>query len=322
MFDLCYRDIVGWLAIGTLLVSCQSSSIAPLTAEPTSTRTVEHAMETIEVPMVPQRVVVLDTAPLDTALALGIKPIGTAIYGQPPDYLRDQVEGIEIIGDANQPNLETILKLKPDLILGSKIGTEDLYSRLSQIAPTVLTEDSGRSSDDWQANLQLYAEALGQTEQAEQLLQDYHQRVQHLRAIVQPQALKVSVLIVATDVVRAYTTGSFSGSILQDIGLSRPSAQDDPNGYALQLSPEALDTLDGDYIFLIYSTYRPGRLSKTDFITDPIWSQLDAVQQDRVCQVNNEVWIAGRSVLAANQVLTDVEACLKLGEMEKAKRVE
>ena len=314
MFNWRFQNIVGWLALGTLLVSCRSGSGTPSATE--TTRTVVHAMGSSKVPVSPQRVVVLDTAPLDAALALGIKPIGTAIYGQPPDYLGDQVEEIEVIGDANQPKLETILKLKPDLILGSKIGTEEQYNQLSQIAPTVLTEDSGRSGDDWQANLQLYANALGQPEQAKQLLQDYRQRVQQLRTVVQPQALEISVLIVATDVVRAYTTGSFSGSILQDIGLSRPPVQDAPDGYALQLSPEALDTLDGDYIFLIYSAYRPGRLSKADFITDSIWSQLNAVQQGRVCQVNNEVWIAGRSVLAANQILADVEACLASGEVE------
>ncbi|MEM9267139.1 MAG: iron-siderophore ABC transporter substrate-binding protein [Cyanobacteria bacterium P01_F01_bin.13] len=313
--------MIGWLAVGTLLASCQSGSVTPSTTE--STRPIEHAMGTTEIPVSPQRVVVLDTAPLDTTLALGITPVGTAVYGQPPKYLGDRVKEIEIIGDANQPNLETILSLKPDLILGSKIGAEEQYSQLSQIAPTVLTEDSGRAGDSWQTNLRLYGEALGRAEQAEQLLQDYRQRVQQLQTKVdQPQALTISVLIVAKDVVRGYAAGSFSGAILQDIGFSRPPVQNNDQEYALQLSPEALDTLDGDYIFLIYSTYRPRRLSKAEFVSDPIWSQLNAVKQDRVCQVNSEVWIAGRSVLAANQILTEIEACFESGEVEPSKRVE
>ncbi|MEL6937336.1 MAG: ABC transporter substrate-binding protein, partial [Cyanobacteria bacterium J06607_17] len=181
----------------------------------------------------------------------------------------------------------------------------------SQIAPTVLTEGSGREND-WQKNLRLYARALDRPEQAEQLLQEYEQKVQQLKAIlVRPQALEISVLIIPNDVVRAYTTGSFSGSILQDIGLSRTPAQDDDQGYALQLSPEALDAIDGDYIFLIYSKSRPGRLSKADFITHPLWSQLEAVKQDKVCQVSSHAWISGRNILAAHQVLADVEACLQ-----------
>ena len=308
MFDSYCRNIVGWLVVGTLLAGCQSSPVAP--TEPV--RNIEHAMGTSEVIESPQRVVVLDTAPLDVAVALGIKPVGTAIYGTLPKYLEEQLEGIEIVGDANQPNLETILSLNPDLILGSKIGFEGLYSRLSQIAPTVLTEDSGRAGNSWQANLQLYAKALGKSNQAEQLLQDYQQRVQQLQEkISQPEALEISVLIVSRDVVRAYVAGSFPGSVLKDIGFSRPPGQSDDQEYVLQLSPEALDTLDGDYIFLVYSTYRPGGFQKENFVTDPVWSQLKAVKQDRVCQVSGEVWIAGRSILAANQILIDVEKCLE-----------
>ena len=309
MFDLHYRNIAGRLAVVTLLAGCQAGSVAPPPAD--STRTIDHAMGNSQIPLVPQRVVTLDTAPLDAALALGIKPIGTAVYGQLPGYLGDRVDDIEIIGDGNRPDLETTLALKPDLILGSAISHNRIYNKLSQIAPTVLTEGSGRAHD-WPENLQLYAEALGQSETVDQLLQDYRQRVQQLQEkIGQPQTLEISVLLVSNDVVRAYTTGSFSGSVLQDVGFSRTPVQDDRQDYALELSREALDTLDSDYIFLIYSSSRPGRLSKADFVANPIWSQLEAVQQGNVCQVDNDVWIAGRNVLAANQILADVEACLK-----------
>ncbi|MEM9513069.1 MAG: iron-siderophore ABC transporter substrate-binding protein [Cyanobacteria bacterium P01_E01_bin.48] len=308
MSDSSYRRTVIYLAMGVLLAGCQSDAdVSPAT---TPSRTIEHAMGSVEVPVSPQRVVVLDTAPLDAALALGVKPVGTIVYRQSPDYLGDRTEGIEIIGDGNKPNLEAVLNLQPDLILGSKIGAGELYTQLSQIAPTVLTEGSGRTGD-WSENLQLYAEALGKSTAAEQLLADYRQRVRQLQAAIdQPQALEISVVIVPQDIVRAFTTGSFAGSVLQDIGFSRPPAQDDPDGYVARLSPESLEALDGDYVFLIYSTYQPGGTSKEAFVTHPIWSQLQVVQQDRVCQVDGAVWIAGRSILAARQILTDIETCL------------
>ena len=304
-----YQNMAGWLVVVITLAGCQLGLVAPPAASPT--HTVEHVMGETEVPIYPQRVVTLDTAPLDTALALGVKPIGTAIYGQPPEYLGNRVNGIDIIGDGNEPNLETVLRLEPDLILGSAIGHGEVYNKLSQIAPTVLTEGSGRTRD-WQGNLRLYGEALGRVEAVDQLLKDYQQKVQQLQETIgQPQIFKISVLIVSNDVVRAYTAGSFSGSVLDDVGFARNPAQDNPQEYALELSREALDTLDGDYIFLIYSTAQPGRLSKAKFVSDPIWSQLKAVQRNNVCQVNHEVWIAGRSILAANQILTDIEACLR-----------
>ena len=311
MIKMLRRNIGSWLIVGALATGCQSGPAITPTATSGPTRTIEHAGGKTQVPMLPQRVVVLDTAPLDTALALGIKPVGTIVYGQLPEYLGDQVNDIEIVGDGNEPNLETILQLEPDLILSSKPGTERLYRRLSQIAPTVLAEDSGRTGD-WPKHFRLYAEALGKSAQAEQLLQTYQEQVQQVKQqINQPETIEISVLSSYDSRIGAYTAGSFSGSVLQDLGFARTPSQRATRRYAVQLSREALPKLDGDFIFLIYSSHFPGGLQKTDFVTDSIFAQLSAVQQDRVCEVPNAVWIAGRSILAAQQILTDVGKCLE-----------
>ncbi|MEM7795763.1 MAG: ABC transporter substrate-binding protein [Cyanobacteria bacterium P01_C01_bin.118] len=192
-------------------------------------------------------------------------------------------------------------------------------------------------------NFQLYADALGKSEQAEQLLQDYQDQVQQLQQTLEnPQDLTISVIAIANERIGTYTAGSFSGVILNDIGFARNSFQAATWRYGLPLSRESLDQLDGDYIFLIYSSYsgfepnevrrttsKPllakivayltrsenaiylGGNTKKDFITDPIWSQLEAVNQDHVCEVAGEIWAAGRSILAAQQILVDVEECLK-----------
>mgnify|MGYP001795575555 FL=1 len=308
------RNIGGWLIAGVLIVGCQST--APPAAEAGDIRTVDHAKGTSQVPRMPQRVVVLDTAPLAAAIALGIKPVGTIVYGQLPKYLGDEVSGITPVGDGNQPSFEAILQLNPDLILGSKPGNENLYSQLSQIAPTVLAEDSGRAGD-WPQHFRLYAEALGRSEQAEQLLQSYQEQVETFRQqLDQPADMEISLLASYDNKIGAYTTGSFPGSVLQDIGFARNPAQNTTRRYALQLSQEALTKLDGDFIFLIYSSHFPGVIKIEEFIADPIWSQLKAVQQNRVCEVPNEVWIAGRSILAAQQILVDVGECLNLEQLD------
>ena len=295
--------------LGGLLAGCQPQQT--VTAPSVPTRTVSHAMGTTEVPETPERVVVLDTAPLDSAIALGIQPVGTITYGTFPSYLPSQPEEIAIIGEGNQPNQEAILQLEPDLILGSKTGSSrQEYRQFSRIAPTVYTEGSGRAGD-WQENFLLHAEALGQIEQAEILLADYRAQIEKVQAqLDSPETLEISVIGTYSGKVGAYTTGSFSGSVLNDIGLARTAAQDLPRRYASEISAEALDDLDGDYIFLIYSPDFSGSLQKADFAADPVWSRLEAVQQDRLCEVSGAVWAAGRSLLAAQQILQDIEACL------------
>jgi iron complex transport system substrate-binding protein len=300
------------LAVG-LTTACgmiPGQSNDPLTTLPpgTPTRAIRHAMGTTQVPLQPKRIVVLDTAALDSAIALGIKPVGTLFFKSPPAYLGNQVQGIEVIGLDSNPNLEKVLSLKPDLILGNKISSERFYSKLVKAAPTVLTEGSGRSGE-WQENFQLYAEALGRSAQAKVLLQQYQQRVTALKQRLQqrfPKTLVVSVVATGNKQIGAYTRRSFSGSVFQDVGLARPPVQDQAERWAIQVSPEDFASLDGDAIFLIEAPGLPNSLTVQAFKTDPIFSNLNAVKQGRVYPVQAEVWTAGRSILAAKEILDDL----------------
>ncbi|MEL6232693.1 MAG: iron-siderophore ABC transporter substrate-binding protein [Cyanobacteria bacterium J06627_3] len=265
-------------------------------------------MGTSQVPVAPKRIVVLDTTPLDAVLALGVDPVGTISYGMPPGYLGEKASDIEIIGQFNQPNLEAILKLKPDLILGAKSISEKLYPKLSRIAPTVFIEGAGRSWD-WKNNFRIYADALNKREQAEQLITDYEQQLSELQSTLapSPDSLTASVVLNGRFGFIAHTPKSFSGSVLQEIGFQRNAVQGNEDQFFVRLSREDLDSPEGDILFLIHY---PDTTSKEKFVNDRLWSQLDVVQRDAVCEVKGEVWAAGRSILAAQQILKDVEMCL------------
>ncbi|MEO0707265.1 MAG: iron-siderophore ABC transporter substrate-binding protein [Cyanobacteria bacterium J06649_5] len=304
------------LALWVLLTSCQQQS-APTAEEltrtgtRTATRFIEHAMGTTAVPIAPERVVVLDYAPLDSALALEVEPIGR-LEILPSEIYPAAVNDIPLVGSGVRPNLETILQLQPDLILSNQVSSGRIYQQLSQIAPTVLTSDNGREGT-WQENLRLYAEALGKSEQAEQLLADYQQRVEAVQASLTQdlETIEVSVIAHWSGGIVAYSTESFSGSVLQDLGLVRNPTQGEGKRYGIQLSREDLTQIDGDVIFLLHNAGSEASVGKEAFISDPLWSRLDAVQQGIVCEVSSAHWSGGRSILAANQILADVEACLR-----------
>src|SRR3954467_8274121 len=91
------------LMLGLAVAGCQAASHGNVSEASgvSETRLVKHAMGESRVPVVPQRVVALDTDELDDALALGVTPIGTvlAIAGQPiQDYLQDRAGDIVIVG--------------------------------------------------------------------------------------------------------------------------------------------------------------------------------------------------------------------------------
>jgi iron complex transport system substrate-binding protein len=266
-------------------------------------RTVKHLKGTTKVPLNPQRIIALDNIALDSVLALKEKPIA-ALYnentGDLPIHLRDRVAGIEPLSPSQQ-NLEVITALKPDLILGGK-NVEPVYNLLSQIAPTLLLVQGGDSN--WKNVLKLTATALGKPEKAEQLLQDYQQRLDQLKRELGPQAddLKISVVRVFPGRIRLYQKGSFVGEILEDAGLSRPASQQNEQLWQ-EISKERIKDADGDVIFVwALGDRADNALEKLK--SDPLWSQLKAVRENRIYEVPGH-WI-GSGPLAANAVIDDL----------------
>lgn len=287
-----------------LVVSCHNvpdmSSSNPKHSSTVNCRVIQHAMGETCVPTNPQRVVVLDL--LDSALALGVKPVGATTYdGKFRSYLLEQTRGIEQVGLVEQPNLESILRLQPDLILG--INWHDaIYAQLSQIAPTVLAK--GDREIDWKLWLRTYAKALGRTPVAEKLVDNYDKRVELFRQQMGRRLSQTQVSIVMSwDGYRTYMKRSFSGQILNDLGLSRPPLQDKEKVNE-DISLELIPRMEGDVIFLAIGGNNPSNVGK--LVNHPLWSQLKAVQQKRVYEVDADVWIAGYSPVAANVVLDDL----------------
>lgn len=284
------------------------------------TRTVETVMGPVQVPLEPKRVVTLDIGELDAALVLGVKPVGsvtTFADGRFPEYLGNQTKGIEIVGTIGEPSLEGIAALEPDLILSNKIRNESTYDQLSAIAPTVFAEELGAG---WQDAFDLYAEALGKSEEGEKVVADYHARLATLNERMGGRAdtLTVSMIrFLSGDTARIYQTGSYIGRILQDAGLERPESQELTDETWTELNKELLGDADGDLIF--YGVY--GQDAETplgDFESDPLWSTLGAVQNEQVFRVPDEYWYVALGYGAADRVIDDLERYLLTDDAARA----
>jgi len=280
-------------------------------AQPCNGRWVKHAMGESCVPKVPQRVVVLDTGELDSALALGVKPVGavTSTPNQPfQRYLGNQTQGVEVVGTIAQPSLEKILTLRPDLILTNKLRHGAIYDQLSRIAPTVMAESVGVV---WKENLLLAGEALGRSTQARVLLAQYERRAGQLRNRLggRGRLPTVSILRFVPGQIRSMNKANFIGTILSDIGLPRPAFQN-KDTFADYISLERLPDLDADYLF--YSTF--GDPLKTDLaaaLASPLWGRLRAVQSKRAISVDDDTWFLAIGILGAHQVMDDLERFLR-----------
>jgi iron complex transport system substrate-binding protein len=267
-------------------------------------RTVQHAMGETQVPVTPKRVVALEPFTLESLIAIDAPLVGAPIERE-FSGVRQQAEETRDIG--YPPNLETIVALQPDLIIGTTF-LEDIYAQASQIAPTVLFEIQG--SGDWKKMFQFTGNAVNQAEAVEKVLAEYNQRLEKFRQrLDQPaQAIDVSVVRIFPDRVNLVTAGSFSGSILEDAKLSRPPSQQGDDVYR-RISQEQLQLADGDVLFVWSYASSPEEREKAQvkieqLKSDPLWSQLDVVQEGKVYSVGS-YWI-GSGPIAANLVIDDL----------------
>lgn len=270
-------------------------------------RTVPHLMGETCVPENPQKVIVLGLDLLGDSFALDVEPIGTARFdtsSEFPNYLfenrgRAIAQEITNVGGHSNPNLETILRLQPDLIIGSSEHLP-LYNKLTQIAPTVL---SGSEAGEWKEKLMFLGITLNKREKAHELLDEWDRRVAEFQTVMGDRLTntEVSVVNIRKDHVRLYLKCIFSGKILQDVGLPRPAAQD-KNDFHSIISLEAVSDMDGDVVFILDMG---GGEFKQQLQRHPLWFQLEAVQKGKVYEVNSNHWTGG-NIIAANLVLDDL----------------
>ncbi len=275
-------------------------------------RTIRHAMGETVLEKPPLRVVVLDSGELDSVVILGLEPVGALDYDLDlvPDYLRDAYSKATKLGTIDEPDIEAIAALAPDLILSSKLRHEALYETLAGIAPTVF---GARTGVVWKQNFALHAVALGREEEAAAVVQEYEERVRDLNAKLPDPRPTVSIVRVLADHLRYYQRANYSGTILSDLGLPRPESQNVDDFALLNQSLETLgEAAPADFIFVTAYLGEQHEFAQ-QMLASPLWTSLDAVKEGRVKVVDDGVWMLGIGYRAAQSIMDDIEAALVSG---------
>ncbi|SDK16196.1 ABC transporter substrate-binding protein [Nonomuraea jiangxiensis] len=275
-------------------------------------RTVKHAMGTTVISSQPKRVVALDQSFVDAVLTLETPVVGYTTYRsietKLPDYLGPAVEryGKEAtsVGTLEEPSLERIMALKPDLIVSAKVRHEALYDRLSKIAPTVFSETTGAI---WKENLRLMGQALGKEQLADTRIKEFEERAAAIGTEIKEKDGKLPTISVVRfagePTTRLYVENSYSGVVLKDVGFPRPADQPtDPAAIAVDVSQERIAELDADQIFV--ATYPDPSTDgpKEKFVNNPLWGRLKGEKHE----VSDLTWMSAVGIQGAHAMLDDV----------------
>jgi len=192
------------LALAGALAGCQESGFdeSKETQRPLKVQDAMNPLNGTKVPGVAERPATLTADTLGDTIALGVTPV---IASQVPSYMRDEASGVRVVKNTD---LSGIRSGTPDVILGTKEFDGAEYGDLSKIAPTILTE-----GDDWKLNLREHGEALGRTNDSEELLTDWDNRVARVRRLIGDRKLSVQLS-------GAAKPGPVGETVLADLGLS------------------------------------------------------------------------------------------------------
>ncbi|MER5886171.1 iron-siderophore ABC transporter substrate-binding protein [Streptomyces sp. NPDC001941] len=206
----------------------------------------------------PQRVVALGWGDAETALALGVQPVGASDWlafggdGVGPWAKGLYSKGPQKIGTL-EPEFEKIAALKPDLILDTKSsGDQKRYDTLSKIAPTIGVPKGGdQYLTNWETQTTMVADALGLHDKGEQLITEVEEKFKTASAAHPEFKGKTATTGSLTSVgYGAYVKGSGRVDFLQRLGFTNNPKVDAKAGksFFIEVSREDLDLLDADLL--------------------------------------------------------------------------
>jgi iron complex transport system substrate-binding protein len=279
------------LAAALLATSCGSGSPdedAGDAAESSSAGafpvTVPTAFGDVTVEEEPTRIVALGWSDAETALALGVQPVGASDWlGFGGEGVGPWAEGLydeapEII-ETLEPSLEAVAALEPDLILDTRSdGTQERYDLLSAIAPTIgQPEEVGPYQTSWEQQLELVSQALGRTDEAADVTADVEQQFADARE-ANPgfEGTEVAVGAYTSEGFGAYVRGDARVDFMESLGFTNKAAVQDLAGenFFVPVSDEELRLLDAPLTVVF-----PIFVDAGEITGNPVWQTLPSVQQ-------------------------------------------
>lgn len=263
---------------------------------------IKHELGTSEVPENPKRIVTLELSFVDALNGLGMEPVGIA--DDKKDDMIKKLVGKKIdytsVGTRQQPNLEVISSLQPDLIIADVQRHKGIYEDLKKIAPTI--ELKSRESD-YEENLdafQTIAKAVGKEKESEERLNEHEKTLAELQDELKEEKGKTVMPAVVRDTsFQAHTSASYDGQFLEKIGFK--NAIQDEEAYA-EMNLEQLSDVDPDVLILANNE---GKLLTDEWKDNPLWKNLKAVKNDQVYVVDRDLWTRFRGVVSAEAIGED-----------------
>ncbi len=320
-----------------VLVACNQDSSEPETnddatnteSEKTAEETVEavsieHALGTATFEEVPEKIVALEWVYAEDLLALGVQPVGVAdIEGYKAWVKVDEELSSEVVdvGTRQEPSLEAIAQLEPDLIIAPKSRHEAIKADLEKIAPTLFfdaypTDETVSQYDEMVTTFESIAKVLRKEDAAQTVLNDLNAKYDEAKASIEQAGLTTNEFVLTqayssqqAPVLRVFTPNAMVSVIFEKIGLKNAHEAEQFEVYGFStLNVEALPALEQANFFHVVQ--EDDNVFENQLKDNPVWQNLDFVKSDRLYPLGGDAWLFGGPLSAktlVDRVVTVVE---------------
>ena len=252
----------------------------------------------------PQKAVVMDLGVLDIVHALGGQVAGVPKANFPEHMAEYGQDRYAKLGTLFEPDFNAIKSLSPDLIIVGRRSAKT-YPELAKIGPTLnLTFDQQNLVESVAHNTRTVAALYNKRDQAEVLLEKLDKSVKSLQARTNKAG---KGLLVFTSDGKMISQGPDSrfGVLFKGFGV-QPAMTDFSEGKGIPLTPELLQTVNPDWIYVIDRDASLGREgpSAQKLLNDAQVSQTTAGKQEQIVYLDPTNWYlldgAGLTTMQAN----------------------
>ena len=249
--------------------------------------------QTYTVPKDPQKIAVLSNSVLSMLYAVDGKAISRV---NTTDSLPPEIEALPALGQTANINMEQLLGLNPDLVLGLENQHKKYEAQLqSSKIPTVLINYDGIK--DNMPLLTFLGELTNHQDKAKTVIATYESNIAKVKdAVKGQQPARVAVLRATGKGVTAETDASITASMVKELGMTNVVTSHLDKTTTDKTVPYSLETLaadDPDIIFVVTMGKEEEitKAMKKAMTDNPAWANLKAVQNNRVVYLPSKLFL-------------------------------
>jgi iron complex transport system substrate-binding protein len=272
---------------------------------------VDSAGRKIVIPEHPKRVVILNASNLELYYAAGGQAIAKPVSSAFDVELQKKIADIPEIGFIHSPNLEKIISLHPDLVIGTNVPFHNALKDALQKAGIPLYINSISSYEDVLKTITFYGELANAKDRAiekrRQIETEYTAVINKAKGEKTPKSL---IIFGSPDSYSMATKKSFSGDLVNRLGGGNIADLNNNFGDSyVPLSMEYITQKDPEVIFIITmgNSKKVMENFKNDMKENPIWNDVNAVKNGRIYQLPADLFTVnpGTQVAKAMSLLAE-----------------